>query len=108
MPITEEEIAALKIANPGAELAEVAFAALGVELVVKTPSQADYGAQRAAEVSSNDPYGVMLGFVLRHVVKPGPVDTQKIFVAHPALVEKVNTRLFEAAGIRAESTVKKL
>ena len=108
MPITDEEIAALKLANPGAELAEIAFPALGVEFVVKTPSQADYGAQRAAETTSNDPYNLMLGFVLRHVVKPGLPEAQKEFAAKPALVEKVNTKLFEAAGIRAESTVKKL
>ena len=50
----------------------------------------------------------MLGFVLRHVVKPGLPEAQKEFAAKPALVEKVNTKLFEAAGIRAESTIKKL
>jgi hypothetical protein len=108
MPITDEEVAALKAASPGAELSLIEFAAPKAEFVVKTPSQAEYGAHRAAQETSNDPYNLMLSFVLRHVLRPGLVEAQQAFGAHPALVEKVNARLFEAAGLKAESTIKKL
>ncbi len=108
MPITDEDIAAAKAANPGAQLVQVSYADLGADFVIKTPSQAEYGAQRAAEAAANDPYNVALGFVLRHVVKPDLPETQRLIGTYPALCEKLNFRLMEAAGSRAEAVVKKL
>jgi hypothetical protein len=98
--LTKEQVAELKAANPGVELARVVVQ--GVEVVLKAPSRAQY--KRFIKIGRQEGMRMEAAEDLCRdcVVFPGPEELPKLFEQKVALSMTLAGELSEMAGAAEE------
>jgi hypothetical protein len=108
MPITEEQIAAGKVAHPGAELHVISNADTGVEVLVKVPSEGSWKRFRVMQSDEGQRPLALRQLVLDCMVEPSPVDFMALLAAKPGLSETFGADLVELAGVSRANTRRKV
>lgn len=106
--LTEELIAKLKEANPGAELSVIEEGEIGLEVVVKVPDEGAWRRFRAQQDDDAQSSIALRGLVFACVVHPVPADFVPIVARRPGIVETVGGKLVKIAGVSRAATIRKL
>jgi hypothetical protein len=104
--ISDETIAKLKAANPGAEL--VLLQAAGEEAVFRTPPYAEWKRFKSLYLDPAQRPMALETLVFGCLVHPAATDMREVLNRRPALAEVFGERLASAAGMGAEAVEKKL
>jgi hypothetical protein len=109
MPVTDEDIARLKAANPGVELHLLSAPEFGVEVVVKSPPPAEWERYRFEQHDKpGQKYALLKQLVTLHTVHPPAQDLAILMARYPALVESLGAQIGEAIGLGTVVTRRKL
>lgn len=108
MPITEEQIAKHKAANPGAELHVISNADTGIEVLVKVPNEGEW--KRFRTMGSDDAQRplALRQLVLACIQEPSPAEFMGILAQRPGLSETFGADLVELAGVSRANTRRKV
>ena len=106
--LTDETIAKLKDANPGAELSVIANDEVGIEVVVKTPDDGTWKRFRSQSADDAQRSMALRGLVMACVIYPAGPDFMAAVARRPGIVETIGNKLVEIAGVSMATTVRKL
>lgn len=108
MPITEEQIASLKAANPGAELTLVSNAEVGMDIVVRVPSEGEWTRFRTQQGDEALRPMALRTLILACIVQPPATEFMGILAQRPGLAETFGADVVAIAGVSRASTRRKL
>jgi len=106
--ITDDQIAKLKEANPGAELTLISNDDVGIEVVAKTPDDGTWKRFRAQSSDDAQRSIALRGLVMSCVVFPAPADFGAAVNRKPGIIETIGNKLVEIAGVSLATTTRKL
>lgn len=106
--INDDLIAKLKEANPGAELHTIENDTVGVEVVVKVPSDAEWRRFRSQQSDDQQKSIALRGLVLACVKYPPTDQFSAAVAAHPGIVETIGSKLVDIAGVSMATISRKL
>lgn len=106
--LTDELIAKLKEANPGAELSVISNEDVGIEVVVKTPNDVEWRRFRTQSADDAQKSGALRFLVLACVKHPDSATFMAAVNARPGIIETIGNKLVEIAGVSMATTVRKL
>jgi len=106
--LTDEHVAKLKEANPGAELSTLTLEDLGIDAVVKTPSEGEWKRFRAMSSDDAQRSSALRTLVFACVVFPASAEFAALVARKPGIVESLGNKLVEIAGVSMAVTVRKL
>lgn len=108
--LTDDELKALKDANPGANLRAYAHEDIrdGYDFVYKVPED---GAWKQFQTHRNNdemaPYALRT-LVIPHMVRPSPIEFTAMLKETPGLVETIGNKMVRAAGATNAGNDRKL
>jgi hypothetical protein len=108
MPITEEQIEALKAEHPGDELHLLANEEHGAEVVVKVPNDGEWKRYRTTGTDPAQRPFALRSLLLACIVYPAPAEVSAMLARRPGLVETFGAELLEIAGVSQATTRRKL
>ena len=108
MPITEEKLAEIRAANPGAELHLLSNDDTGVEVVVKAPNDGEWKRFRTMQSDEGQRPLAIRTLVTACVVYPPAGEFMGVLAARPGLAETFGKDLVEIAGVSSATRRRKL
>lgn len=106
--ITDDQIAKLKEANPGAELTLIQNDDVGIEVVAKTPDDGTWKRFRSQSSDDTQRSVALRTLVFACVVFPANADFAAAVSRKPGIVETIGNKLVEVAGVSMATTTRKL
>lgn len=108
MPITNEQIDALKAAHPDDELHLLSSAEVDMELVVKAPRAAEWKLLRSRQADEAKKPTAMRDFLLACLIEPSPQAFTAVLAQRPGLAETFGVELLEIGGLSRDAVHRKL